>query len=158
MTFEKQCGIYMWTPHLWDLLLCERVNICSEYMINFPVRNRQIKKKKDKKRREGKWYVVTEFFNNLIHLFKCSYLLITTSGATCLARRKITKFSSTPLHQNNIILSCVICLFIHINIREREREREATYRERKKKCCLGEIETFFFFLMKVSTYGVRFWW
>ena len=133
MTFEKQCGIYMWTPHLWDLLLCERVNICSEYMINFPVRNRQIKKKKDKKRREGKWYVVTEFFNNLIHLFKCSYLLITTSGATCLARRKITKFSPTPLHQNNIILSCVICLFIHINIREREREREATYREKKKK-------------------------
>ena len=87
--------------------------------------------------------MVTEFFNNLIHLFECSYLLITTSGATCLARRKITKFSSTPLHQNNIILSCVICLFIHINIRERE--REATYRERKKKCCLGEIETFFFF-------------
>ena len=104
--------------------------------------------------------MVTEFFNNLIHLFKCSYLLITTPGATCLARRKITKFSPTPLHQNNIILSCVICLFIHINIREREREREreATYREKKieTNCCLGVIETFFFFLMRVSTYDVRF--
>ena len=89
--------------------------------------------------------MVTEFFNNLIHLFKCSYLLITTSGATCLARRKITKFSPTPLHQNNIILSCVICLFIHINIREREREREATYREKKKKKLFGCNRNFFFF-------------
>ena len=135
MTFEKQYGIYMWTPHLWDSLLRERMNICNGYMINFLARNRLKKKRKRKKKKkkrrererergEGKWYVVTEFFNNLIHLFKCSYLLITTSRATCLARRKITKFSSTPSHQNNVILSCVICLFLHINKRNFERERE----------------------------------
>ena len=88
--------------------------------------------------------MVTEFFNNLIHLFKCSYLLITTSGASCLARRKITKFSPTPLHQNNIILSCVICLFIHINIRERERERGNISRK-KKKMLFGWNWNFFFF-------------
>ena len=96
--------------------------------------------------------MVTEFFNNLIHLFKCSYLLITTSGATCLARRKITKISPTPLHQNNIILSCVICLFIHINIRERERERERQHIEKKKKKLFGCNRNFFFFQVMTSAF------